>query len=332
MATAKKDFALLIGIDDYSGNDFSQLKGAKNDAEAFAEWLKSKANVKTYLLLSKPQLKSPRRSDVVDHVQQLIDLSKKGNRIGRRLYIFLAGHGVSPDVDEIGLVMADANDDRPSYYPGRMLMNLFRGRGLFEEVVLCMDCCRDYDLELEPPTLEFKRRFDSGLAGKVRAAILFAAEFGKKSREKKFNKKMHGIFSQAVLTGLQGAAADGAGRVTGAGLKRYVHRFIANHKPADSEQRADLDHCPDDFVFVSGLPPRSAVVTIQLPTPGLKVVVKSGKPLQSLKVNLQKQGPRTLTVELPLGKIYVFESIDAAGKVVNTEALSVDEAQLHVQL
>lgn len=330
MAAGKRDFALLIGIDDYAGNDFSRLKGAKNDAQAFAEWLKTKANVKTYLLLSKPQ--SPRRSDVVDQVQQLIDLSKKGNRIGRRLYIFLAGHGVSPDVDEIGLVMADANDDRPSYYPGRMLMNLFRGRGLFDEIVLCMDCCRDYDLELEPPTLEFKRRFDSGLAGRVRAAILFATEFGKKSRERKFNKKMHGIFSQAVLTGLQGAAADSAGRVTGAGLKRHVHRFIADHKPADSEQRADLDHCPDDFVFVSGLPPKLALVTIQLSAPGLNIAVLSGKPLQKLKVKLKKHSAQTLTVELPFGKIYVFEAIDAAGKVVKTQALSVDEAQLHVQL
>jgi len=142
MPTAQaRDFALVVGINQYAYPDYLEaLNGPKNDVRRFIQWLKSPAggnvpegNFVPYLLVSDDVGSRPKWGDIVDAVGKLRDLSRGGEtRIGRRLYIFLAGHGVGPDLDDTGLLTVEAKDDRPYYIEGRQCANLFRGQALFE--------------------------------------------------------------------------------------------------------------------------------------------------------------------------------------------------------
>src|SRR5262245_19107202 len=148
---ADNDFALIVGIDKYGqASTLKELNGAVRDAEAFRDWLIDSAgvpkeHVKT--MVSDAAGSIPKLLEIVDEVERLYKRSQKGEEaIGRRLYIFLAGHGVGPGLDEAGLLSADTSDVT-KYFPGRRYANLFRAKALFKQVVLCMDCCRDEDAD-----------------------------------------------------------------------------------------------------------------------------------------------------------------------------------------
>ncbi|WP_344697231.1 hypothetical protein [Sphingomonas rosea] len=63
---------------------------------------------------------------------------------GRRLYLFFARHGLvppPPDASGCALVMADARASSLRGLLGFRAANAMRLTGLFEEVMLVMNCC-----------------------------------------------------------------------------------------------------------------------------------------------------------------------------------------------
>jgi len=364
MATdGQKDFAIIVGINDYTGQDLAPLQGAKNDAQAFVKWRESPTGgavppqqVEPYLLLSRKGDRFPRRDDIFDLAEKLLGRAGQGDhRIGRRLYIFLVGHGVAPDLDEVGLMTAEATDDRPSYVPGRLLANLFRGRALFEEVVLCMDCCRDYDRDVPIAEIPFKRRYDAGAAHKVRRLYIFATGFARKSREREFKGEPRGIFSRVLIDGLSGAAVNGAGRITGASLKRYVQKALDELKLGElatqhpqlnpDELQAILDRLKlqgdvqepkfepeDEFIVADGLPPKLVAVCVELSEPDKPFEVLDGEGLRPVQFAAQTVAPNVRKLQLPADKTYLLVSLDAQGNWKKRTSVVLEDKEVYATL
>jgi hypothetical protein len=336
-----KDYAIVVGIGNYADAAFlEKLDGPKNDVRNFVKWLKSpegghvpENNIIPYMLESDPAGQKPKAGDIVDAIKKLLALSPNGDeRIGRRLYIFMAGHGVGPDLDDAGLLTVEATEDAPTYVEGRRYANLFRGRAVFEEVVLVMDCCRDFDGELPDPVFPFKRKVDAGGAAKVKRFYAYATGFGKAAREKPFDDEVSGVFSHALIAGLNGGAIDGDGRITGPSLERFVRRRLRDVPPG-VEQLADI-RCDPDLVFADGFAPATASVTIRASVPHAKLAVLYGdgfKPIESVPENV---AANEYNVKLRVGKTYVFQLLDAAGAVIRQDGRAVEDAQeaIHVQL
>ncbi len=337
-----KDYALIVGINKYADGGFLEaLNGPKNDAQYFVDWLESPAggnvpdaNVTPYFLVSDDLGETPKSGDIVEIVKKLLAFSQGGEvRIGRRLYIFLAGHGVGPDLDDAGLLTTEATDDAPAYVEGRRYANLFRGRAVFDEIVLIMDCCRDFDAELPDSVFPFKRKVDAGGAHKVKRFYAYATGIGKAAREKSFGAEVRGIFSHVMIEGLKGGAVDGEGRITGPSLERYVKKQMKNFLPPGIEQPVDI-RCDPDLVFVDGLPPATVNVTVEATVPHGKLAVFYGDGFKPVETIPQSLGGGRFQIQLPIGKTYVFQLLDADGAILKQDGRAIEDVDkvINVQL
>lgn len=174
---AKSDYALVVGIDGYS--KFEKLHGAERDACAFEAWLLHRNggdvprdNVATILSSNYPPPKRPAKAkpmtdDVRAELATLVDdYLEDPKKRRRRLYLYFAGHGFGPTIDESALLMANASQEMLSYLPGVRCGNYFREYPVVSEVVLFMDCCRDhYDraplVDLGLPLLKAARQSEA---------------------------------------------------------------------------------------------------------------------------------------------------------------------------
>ncbi len=256
-----RDFAIVVGINDY--DHFSPLEGPVNDAGHFYAWLVSPkggdvpaGNI--VKLVSGARRSEPRRDQIEDailpHIQKAV---AGGGPVGRRLYLFFAGHGMDVgDLEDCGLAMADANliaTDRS--IPGRRLALAFKHSQAFEEVVLFMDCCREVELtnpavgelailNVLTPRPDSQSLLLHGLATKWRRR---SGERELPNPEPDDGRSVQGIFTYALLDGLR-RAADPAGQVTGDQLRNYVAQLmvrlgVVGQKPTIDFEPADIVLC-----------------------------------------------------------------------------------------
>lgn len=335
-ATQPEDYALIVGINKYADEYFLKtLNGPKNDVQRFIDWLKSptggnvpEGNVLPYRHVSDELGQTPKSGEIIETIKKLLKLSKDDKdeevRIGRRLYIFLAGHGVCSDLDNAGLLTAEATEDSPAYVDGRRCANLFRGRAVFDEVVLIMDCCRDFDGELPDSLFPFKKKIDTGGAHKVKRFYAYATGFGRDAREKEFDKEVSGIFSHVLIEGLKGGAVDGEGRITGPSLERYVKKQMKNHLPPGTEQTADIS-CDSDLVFADGFPPATADVTIETTVPYHSLAIFYGDGFKPVQLVPQDLGGGKFQIQLRIGKTYVFQLLDVGGAILKEDGRAIED-------
>lgn len=336
-----RDYAVVVGINRYGDGSFlNPLDGPKNDVRHFVDWLVSPdgghvpaANVDPFLLTSDDNGLKPKAGDIVEAIKNLLALAPADERIGRRLYIFLAGHGVGPDLDDAGLLTAEATEDVPTYVEGRRYANLFRGRAVFEEIVLVMDCCRDFDGELPDPVFPFKRKIDAGGANKVKYFYAYATGFGKSAREQAFGDEVGGIFSHVLLAGLNGGAVDGDGRITGPSLERYVRRKLKALLPPGTEQPTDM-RCDPDLVLGEGYAPATVSVEVTASVPHDRLVVLYGDRFKPVENAAEDLGGGKYRIELPIGKTYVFQLVDAGNALLRQNGRAVEDVEevIHVEL
>lgn len=269
---AVDDYAIVVGITKYP--QFGDLQGPEYDACAFYDWLSAPqgGNVPVAQMgriLSRdfdpspdPLLAKPALQQVDYEFEKLIEAgaAREDGRLGRRLYIFLAGHGFGPDVEEAALLMANANRRRMHHLPGRRYARWFRTAALFDEIVLLMDCCRDDYPRAPvyvPPWPEVRRP----AAGEVRYFYGFATKWSRKAREKQIvpGGPVRGLFTWALLTALEKATPDAQGRITGAMVEGYVFNQLSNElkqlagEGEYQEPRFEYDK-QHDLVFVEAAP------------------------------------------------------------------------------
>ena len=268
-----EDFAIIVGLDQYS--DFDHLQGAGHDAQRFHDWLvnpqgggmhNKTANIFT---VATPDATTwtradprPDSRDLENVFRQLHARAIAGPRpIGARLFIFLAGHGFNDptDVDEVALHSSESKVFLPSYLAATWFAKEFRRIRAFEQIALITDCCRTSSVMHSISKPQTTQILTDSQTSQVKYFNAHATGFGATAREHQNGGTPSGIFTDALLAALSNAPPNQLGRLTGSSVKNYVHNNMAAGQTADI--RADSNK---EFVFVeaheSRVPPTGFLV------------------------------------------------------------------------
>jgi hypothetical protein len=324
---APDDHAIVVGINHYRP-EFPILQGCINDAELFHEWLVSPTggglNPANVQLLVSSAPANPTDDAAWQPVRdtiytRLIRYRKKrletGQRVGRRLYLFYAGHGVAVPLrpGDAGIVMPNSEFPEPLFaVPGRQIIDAMQRDRTFDELVVFMDCCREVrghgmvDAQITVTTIEDPehRRGANYCCG-------FAAGWNDSTAELMLDHPLHpgrgqliqGIFTHALLKALSSAAAGTTvdSHTLGELVKANVEALDAREDRRPRLNSSPKEDHPNPIVFaapsaaqVAPLAAQTAAVnaevevTVQLsdPSRGFEVV---GGDLQTIV--LQSPGP-----------------------------------------
>ncbi|MBC7911581.1 MAG: hypothetical protein H7Y30_13825 [Pyrinomonadaceae bacterium] len=298
MAQNDKDYAIIVGIQSYPDFDTDgALEGPENDALAFRDWVISPTggNVpddKEHVTLiisadykppaATPDDARPMIMDVQGAFERLQNKAEEnanndqGLQVGRRLYIYMAGHGFAPREDQTALLMANAKRNRTGavyHILGQYTADWFFKAKYFEEVILLMDCCR----ELYPVmglNMSFNPSLAPGAVDKVKRFYGYATKWSRLSREKNIDGVRRGIFTATLMKALEGGAVDpDTGELTAQSLSDYLYTNMeslldeAEKKRNDIQKEPEIDYYPKKgkgFVLMTVTPPTFRV-TIRVP-------------------------------------------------------------------
>jgi len=309
---AANDYAVVVAIQKYrNATALQALEGPINDADDFIGWLKSvgavpDGNIFPYYLKSDDKASTPSQSEVWAKMTEIGALAPQGERVGRRIYIFLAGHGVGVDMDEVGLLTVEASSEADFTVAGAKAANYYSKNAYFDEVVLFMDCCRPWDVEVQAHYDPTKRRA-SPYAGEVRRFMAFASQFGLPARERSIGGRTNGVFSRALIDGLKGAAANPAGAVTTNSLRAYLPGAMQRLLGTKEKQRAGYG-VTDDIEFATGLPVQLATVKVSMSPPILPLTVRSGLDRSPIAGSELVTSGNTFTFKVPAFMTYIIQA------------------------
>jgi uncharacterized caspase-like protein len=266
-----EDYAIVVGIGSYPGfgrteTEPRNLQGPDNDAQAVYDWLVSPtggdvpaANVTLIRSGAFPSPATvlnarPAKQQITDAFEQLDSLAQQndqagqGLRVGRRLYLYMSGHGFAPRRKEGAVFVANATRTRTHHVFATRWQEWFANAEYFDELVLWMDCCMVFDLTVVTETAGY--RILQGTSVKKMFSA-YAARFPQQAVERLMpdDNRFHGVFTYTLLKGLQEAAENPVtGEVTSASLKSYLYRNMKAHMTP--EQRSDPSVSQDpDFGF-----------------------------------------------------------------------------------
>jgi hypothetical protein len=277
---AATDRAIIVGIQKYPS--LGELSGPENDALAFSDWVQSPGGgavpaENVWLLLAKipnPYYSNPVRPvywEIEDAFGRLMDLAEASRgqpgwagKIGRRLYIYLAGHGFDPKPNFTALLGANATRQKTGFhFLGKPYAELFAQAALFEQIILLIDCCRErdfFEVALNMPRLRVVVASPEE-RDKVGWFHAFAGRWTRKTRERPLpppdpvtkEDPVRGVFTKALLVGLEGGAADPAtGYVTCESLGDFLientrtYLDEADRNDPDIAQIPEVDYDPKD--------------------------------------------------------------------------------------
>ena len=227
-------YAIAVGIDTYPS--LPRLRSSVGDATQFCEWLTDEDGGNIHpdnvRLIPSPQTTPGDRFDakpVREEIERVLrDFGVPlGNRIGRRLYFYFAGHGFGPSFDEVGMLMANAAPDSLGKNLGlRECRHYLHETGFFDEVVFIIDCCRDSTKEASTNAPDFKIQAAIGKAAQIVDFVVLAAAYGAQAFAPvdPAHGERRGILTKALLEALRGdlRALDPKGRVTAATLQVFL--------------------------------------------------------------------------------------------------------------
>ena len=227
-------YAVLLAINYYPG--LRNLDGPENDIEAFERWLKSSnggdvdpANIKVIRSSDyRPPATDPNDANPTERafIKVLdswvrIDRTTWKERVGERLYVYMAGHGFTAgsSINDPALFSAVAQIGDTAHIAGYRYVSRIANAGFFDEIVLVMDCCQDVlkasqvlDPTWSPP--------DRGASGNVKVLQAYGAPRGEAAFESADEEGVkRGFFSRVFISALETALADAQGSVTGTALK-----------------------------------------------------------------------------------------------------------------
>jgi len=289
------DYAVVVGLSKYYelADPPPHLKGPENDERLITKWLTDPAggglppgNVQS-LTSSVTQYPPIPAGTVVQPDRGYIDLlfrnlnriaienqkARKGRRVGRRLYVYMSGHGFSPEANKGCLLTADAGDGYTNHVHASAWIEFFQDAGYFDEFVLWMDCCMDRGragLPLQFPPLE--KVIGPGPSGA--AFIAFAARRDQRAVEVEVpenGRHYHGAFTWELVQGLRGAAVNQNGDVTGRSLADWLrHAVRARLEPGHLtmpfvSQEPEIVKEDDALVFSQGIAPLLMKVALNFP-------------------------------------------------------------------
>jgi hypothetical protein len=228
-------YAVLLGINLYPG--LRNLGGPENDIEAFAEWLRDPNggnvepnNIKivkssNFQAAADPNIANPQERAFISCLDQLVRDPARNwrNRVGTRLYIYMAGHGFTAgsSVSDPALFSAAAQNGDTAHIAGFRYASKIANAGFFDEIILVMDCCQDVlkASQVVEPTWSPP---DRNKTLDVKLLQAYGAPRGQAAfeREETPGGPKRGYFSTVFIEALRSAKANPAkGFVTGTTLK-----------------------------------------------------------------------------------------------------------------
>lgn len=344
------DWAIVVGITDYP--DLGTLGGPERGATDFFNWVTSPKpegggidpqSNRARLIITSKCVPPPPYGDFINAQPMMSSVTKvfteifvqsqqnhannEGVQVGKRLYLYFAGHGFEPagaiTQGQAALLMADSADGIfGNHVPGTAWAEWFYKAGFFEEVLLFMDCCRDYLPGIAANPVIFKEQI-GGEKLKKKRLYCYATDWAKKSweREMDFDKKIHGVFSATLMKGLSGAACDRfTGEITTDSLRGYLKEAMQFYfssedqkNPAISKEPRLPDFGDEDFVIATVTKIPVYQINLNLPpefqNKSLELNYGSGKQLHKeiltsngavLSLNLSR-GFYTLSINEPGG-------------------------------
>jgi hypothetical protein len=239
------DWGIVVGVQQYVGQlPADALQGPNRDARAFAAWLRGPGEVpkgQLKVLPSTARPPFPSREPIADALWEV--RNRVRDEHGRRLWLYLAGHGIEIRRESV-LLTAKAERGRWSeHVPGPDTATWFRLSGLFEEVILVMDCCRT-----SVDRVDVQRLFDDAdepTSRRTRWMFALATRWSRVARERAVppDPDVRGVFTSVLLEGLSGAAADGKGLITAGALDAWVRRRMIEVEPG---QQPEIQYEPAD--------------------------------------------------------------------------------------
>jgi hypothetical protein len=335
------DHAIVVGIARYpalgEGGQPLDLKGPLNDVEAVVGWLADPAGgdvpAEHIQVITSPPPGAPAAGRVptptvveleealqnLDRIAQASREAMRGEQVGRRLYIYMSGHGFSPARERGCLYAANARERSGDNVHASAWLAWLQDAGYFREFVLWMDCCMNRMLFLpprDPPLPPVNAPVPPGPS-----FVAFAAQRPLKAVEASIPEdggRTHGLFTWALLEGLRGAAADTHGRVTGRSLADWLRNAqgarLSEADRNDPEVATEPEVVREDpgLVFARGIRRRTYAVALSFPAAlpaGAEARVWTGCPARV--VERFAAPPQPLTLRLAPG-LYVAD-IPAAG-------------------
>ncbi|MGO7359982.1 caspase family protein [Rhizobium ruizarguesonis] len=258
------DQAIVVGIGSYpkfgaDGNSPNDLPGAVEDAKAMADWLVGIAKAEVTLITSTGLNGAnwtvinlfPARPVTSDLDAAFVPfVTSQAPKVADRLYVYAAGHGLAPDARSRCLITADARGIK--WVPNLEIpawIDWFANQSHFDELVLWMDCCGTQ-------ALEYTRTKPAGLPNTAnrppppaKVFTAFASGFGRNSYEAPIgpNGEFRGLFTDRLLKGLNGAAADANGEVRSRSLANFLRNGMLNDQ-ASADQFATVPQ-EEDMLF-----------------------------------------------------------------------------------
>jgi hypothetical protein len=284
-----RDFAVVVGIDKYEDQVLGNLKGAKNDATAFVAWLKDQNSDGDFsddqIITRMPQATF---SDLNRALHELLESVGSG---GRRLYIFVAGHG-GRGLNETFVYASEHSRHVDACWD---IIKAAEGlRSLFREIVMFMDCCRAGAPDTHSSEIRMRIKANQAPGSHF---YCFACPIGGSTTEGFFDGRIRGVFSETLLRALRGdveSAVDHRGQVTAHSLKRYLTSQSIEPKP-------DFDPRDDQYlrgvVLAKGFPPHDRTFEIKLSKPWDGFGLFSGADLSPLSWKRTPKGSDTVIVE-----------------------------------
>jgi len=257
-------YALLLGINRYPG--ISDLSYARTDAQAVREWLLSgdggQVPEENVVLIAATDQEErtfngvltarPKRNEVdlalreINHKVQDRIAHNGDDWDKTRLYVYVSGHGIAPTMSQGAVLMADAEPD----VPGECIElarygEWYEACGVFHELVLLADCCRER-IAGSPPGTAPPFRLCSRPFGRTTKIVGYAtglAEYAYEPQTPQNPNDQRGFFTKALLDGLGGAAAidPEVGGITSETLGVYVTKAVEElTREQPTPQRAQM--------------------------------------------------------------------------------------------
>lgn len=226
---AQDDYAILVAIHFYPGFD-APLHGPENDANDFYSWLTAadggavpQKQIERIYSSHYPPTADPYDASPTEVIfkQTLNRLLMQPNgrewkdRVGRRLYLFFAGHGFTAGARENpAIYTAQAQDNDTLHIAAYDYAMRIKNAAFFDEVVLIMDCCHGVLKASLPPFTTWTAPERPAKAAQVKMMQAYGAPRGLQAfEETEGSPPIRGYFTLAFMEALRTAPGDRDGCV-----------------------------------------------------------------------------------------------------------------------
>ena len=225
------------------------------------------------------------------------------------------------NVEDSGLLPSDARRFKPAHHlAGRKYANHLRQLGVFEEILLFMDCCRDKLRGGHAGHFPYDEAEGDASANDVHHFYAFASGFDKKTREQDVtgSGRLQGIFTHTLLDGLRGSARQD-NNVAASDLKKFLLDELEEIYPPDYGR---------DFLILGERAEAVPVhVTLSEPERGLEILGPDFRPV-SPGIAIAA----TMKLELPAEQSYLFGVPADGGGYLRKEIVTTLQEEVDVAL